>query len=413
MQKLLVIGAVWPEPQTTAAGVHMMQLLKAFQQEGFDIMFTSIATNTPYSVDLREHAIQTKCITLNDPSFDILIKELQPDIVLFDRFMTEEQFGWRVTENAPEALRILNTEDLHSLRETRAMLSKKQLPFDLDAWLAGKKTLRELASIYRSDLTLVLSTYEMGLLEQRIGIPSAYVSHCPFLIPERGATNIPSLGFHGRKDFVTFGNGRHLPNTDALHYLKDALWPMIRKLLPGANLHVYGAYLPQSIQNMHDDAQGFLVKGWIADLEAVVSASKVVLAPLRFGAGIKGKLALAMQCGTPSVTTPIGAEGLVDKESWSGQIGNTPEALGAAAVALYQSESQWISAQQRGFEILADRFPEKEIQKRLFHQIRTIQQNLRTHRLANTIGRILQQEAYASTKFMGRWIEEKNRENKG
>ena len=118
-KKLLVIGSVWPEPSTTAAGCRMQQLLGAFLRFGYKITFASTASRTEYSLDLEKVGVAEVTIQLNHSSFDDFIKKLLPTIVIFDRFMIEEQFGWRVAEFAPKALRILNTEDLHALRKAR------------------------------------------------------------------------------------------------------------------------------------------------------------------------------------------------------------------------------------------------------------------------------------------------------
>ena len=115
-QQLLIIGTVWPEPRSSAAGARMMQLIQFFKKEGAEITFACSASNLEYSENLDRLDIKTKQIKINDSGFDTFIKELKPSVVLFDRFMTEEQFGWRVAEHCPDALRILDTEDLHSLR---------------------------------------------------------------------------------------------------------------------------------------------------------------------------------------------------------------------------------------------------------------------------------------------------------
>ena len=111
MKKLLIIGYVWPEPNSSAAGSHMLQLIAFFQAQGYVVTFTSPAQQTEHMVDLTDIGVFVEPITLNCDSFDTFIAQLQPDIVLFDRFMMEEQFGWRVAEHCPNALRILDTED--------------------------------------------------------------------------------------------------------------------------------------------------------------------------------------------------------------------------------------------------------------------------------------------------------------
>ena len=321
MQKVLVVGYVWPESKTTAAGNRMLQLLAYFKGNHYHITFATTASKTSYSDDLQELEVNEQTITLNDSSFDSFVKELQPNLVVFDRFMVEEQFGWRVAEACPKALRLLNTEDLHSLRAFRKLCANTAKEFTTTAWLAQETTKRELASIYRSDLTLVVSTFEYDLLVNQLGISSQLVMHLPFMFSKITKDNQklwPS--FQQRQDFITFGNGKHAPNTDAIRQLKKVVWPKIRKELPNANLHVYGAYLPESVLQLHQPKEGFIIHGWIDDLETKVKQARLVLAPLRFGAGIKGKLALAMQCGTPNVTTTIGAEGMQSGTHWPGRV---------------------------------------------------------------------------------------------
>jgi spore coat polysaccharide biosynthesis predicted glycosyltransferase SpsG len=120
-KSLLVLGFVWPEPKSSAAGNRMMQLIELFQRENYDITFASTAQNLEFSEDVSSIGVLPKTIELNSATFDDFVKELNPDIVLFDRFMVEEQFGWRVSESCPNALKILDTEDLHCLRQARQL----------------------------------------------------------------------------------------------------------------------------------------------------------------------------------------------------------------------------------------------------------------------------------------------------
>ncbi|MGB5498254.1 MAG: glycosyltransferase, partial [Maribacter sp.] len=256
---------------------------------------------------------------MNDSSFDAFIKNLNPDIVLFDRFLTEEQFGWRVAEFAPEVLRILDTEDLHSLRQVREKLFKLNSAFTPTKWLQSNITKREIASMYRCDLSIIISTYEMDLLLNEVKMDKRLLLHLPFQLDKIDNAKIAAWpNFNTRKDFICIGNGKHAPNIDAIVWLKNEIWPLIRKSMPNANLYIYGSYLPEHIKQMHNPKAGFHVEGWTESVAAVIGQSRVNLAPLRFGAGIKGKLIDAMQCGTPSITTAIGAEGMHGVLPWSG-----------------------------------------------------------------------------------------------
>jgi glycosyltransferase involved in cell wall biosynthesis len=415
-KKLLVLGYVWPEPNSSAAGSHMLSLLTLFVQQGWQVTFASPALQGEHKVDLTELGIDEQAVTLNCSSFDDFVDELNPSIVLFDRFMLEEQFGWRVAKHCPDALRILDTEDLHSLRHARHQALKQNRPLT-SADLNSDVAKREIAAIFRCDLSLIISDYEFELLKNHYSVPEHILLHCPFMLDLQNVT--PSANsFLDRQHFISIGNFRHQPNWDAVLFLKQAIWPLIRKQLPQAELHIYGAYPPPKATQLHNPKQGFLVKGWAEDAKQVMQQARVCLAPLRFGAGIKGKLAEAMFCGTPNVTTNIGSEGMNMGLDWSGlttdltQFDNQENSatdFAKHAVQLYQNEALWQQKQQHGYQIIKTNFNKEEIQITLLARIVDIQHNLNNHRSNNFIGQMLQHHQLKSTQYMAQWIEAKNR----
>ncbi|MDF0717197.1 glycosyltransferase [Muricauda sp. 334s03] len=408
-KKLLVIGYVWPEPTTTAAGCRMQQLLETFLIFGHEITFASTASKTEYSLDLEKMGITGISVQLNHSSFDDFVKELSPDIVLFDRFMVEEQFGWRVAEFAPNAIRILNTEDLHALRKAREEAKKTGKPFEIDDWKNHPTTLREVASIYRCDISLMISTFEMEILQQELHIPSNLLLHLPFMVDVSAISEAKYIPFEARNGFVGIGNGKHAPNVDAIKVLKHEIWPRIQKQLPNAEIHIYGAYLPQQVNEMHYPKSGFYVKGWAENVDTVLKNAKVLLAPIQFGAGIKGKLLDAMRTGTPSVTTTIGVEGMHGEQPWNGTITDNWDDFAQAAVELHQNQEPWEKAQQKGVELLQTFYDKTLLQNQLLERVNQLSESLETHRQCNFIGKLLQHQTMASTKYMAKWIEEKNR----
>lgn len=409
-KKLLVIGHVWPEPNTTAAGGRMLQLLEAFITFDYGITFASTAAKTEYSLDLERLDITEESIVLNHSSFDDFLQKLKPDTVVFDRFMVEEQFGWRVAEFAPNALRVLNTEDLHSLRKAREEAHKKTDDFSVQQWKDHPMTLREAASIYRSDITLMISPYEMELLQQELNIPTALLFHLPFMVaPIFPETSQEWPGFEERSDFVCIGNGKHAPNVDSIKVLKNTIWPQIRKKLPEVNLHIYGAYLPQQVNEMHDPKTGFYVEGWAENVENVLQNAKLLLAPLQFGAGIKGKLLDAMRHGTPSITTEIGAEGMHGDLPWNGTIADDWHTFSEAAMELYQNQGKWSAAQTNGVNLVNTLYEKTHLQDKLKRHLVEVGQNLEFHRGQNFIGKLLQHHTLSSTKYLAKWIEEKGK----
>ncbi|MDP2387352.1 MAG: glycosyltransferase [Bacteroidota bacterium] len=405
---ILIIGSVWPEPDSSAAGSRMMQLISLFLRRKDRITFASAAADSEFMFDVSTIGIDRVPIELNNESFDTFIKQLQPTMVLFDRFMTEEQYGWRVAENCPDALRMLDTEDLHCLRVARQLAFKEKRELKTSN-LHSDHAKREVASICRCDLSLMISDVEMNILKKEFKVDESLLHYVPFLLDSITQYDVEVLSqFSERSHFISIGNFLHEPNWNAVQYLKESIWPLIRKKLPQIELHIYGAYPSQKVEALHNAKDGFLIKGRAADAKEVMRRAKVCLAPLRFGAGIKGKLVEAMQCGTPSVTTDIGAEAMHGNLPWSGFIKNSPEEIAEAAVKLYIEENAWKQARENGFKIINKIYAKELHVQKLIDRIIHLQENLENHRLNNFTGAMLMHHTMTGTKYMAKWIEEKN-----
>jgi len=421
---LVVIGNVWPEPRSSAAGARMLQLIRVLRPRFESVVFACVAEPGPRCAALHEYGVDSARIRLNCDSFDRWLAGLAPEAVLFDRFMTEEQFGWRVARTCPGALRLLDTEDLHSLRGAREQLLKEHLAKarelgqepECGPILASAEQLyrrmaasdlaqRELAAIYRSDLSLIISEFEMQLLRAQFRLPSDLLHYLPLVAEPR-----PDLGptFEQRGHFVSIGNFRHPPNWDSVLWLKERLWPDLRTRLPGVELHLYGAYPPPKAQALDDPKMGFRVKGWTSDVDAVMRQARVCLAPLRFGAGLKGKLLDAIRCATPSVTTDIGAEAMARSERWPGQVANRAEDFVEAAIELYTRPSLWHEAQSKAEPLLLERFAEGGRGEAFSNLLETMERHLERHRSRNFVGSLLRHQQHRSTEYFSRWLALKN-----
>ncbi len=401
---LLIIGFVLPEPKSSAAGNRMMQLIELFLADGYQITFASTAQNLEFSEDFSLLGIQYKTIELNSATFDAFVLELNPDTVLFDRFMVEEQFGWRVSESCPKALKILDTEDLHCLRQARQLSVKENRKFTPND-LYSEVAKREIASILRCDLSLMVSEFEIEVLQQQFKVSKDILYYLP-IFAERLA-EVPT--YEERNDFVFIGNFLHEPNWDCVKYLSETIWPLLHAKLPEAKMLIYGAYPSQKVLELHKPKHNFYVMGRADNAFEVVKNARVVLAPLRFGAGIKGKLLEAMQCGTPSVTSSIGAEAMAGDLDWNGFIKDLPNDFVEAAVTLYKDKKIWERSQEKGFDIIENRFKKSHFEYDCITKINSLSENLLQHRNNNFIGAILQHHSLSSTKYMSKWIEEKNR----
>jgi len=407
MKNLLIIGYVWPEPNSSAAGTRMMELIALFRSQQWAVTFASPAALSDHMADLSALDVPTVSIELNNESFDHYISELAPNVVMFDRFMMEEQFGWRVEQQCPNALRILDTEDLHSLRDARHRAYKQQRDIT-NQDLSSDIAMREIAAILRCDMSLIISHHEMALLTDHYRVEPSLLHHLPFMLnPEQLSQPRPS--YDQRADFVSIGNFRHAPNWDAVRYLKETIWPLIRQQLPNAKLNVYGAYPPAKAMAFDNPKQGFHVKGWAKDAHQVMREARLCLAPLRFGAGIKGKLADAMLNGTPNVTTSIGSESMHGELVWSGRVSDEAQEFADMAVALYNDQQAWQQAVTHGDQIITQFYDKTALGLALLAQINKLEQNLSQHRLNNFQGAMLRHHHHKSTKYMAQWIEAKNK----
>lgn len=407
-KKILIIGYVWPEPDSSAAGRHMMSILRLFKKQNWQVEFTTPSQPTEHMIDLASEGISSQNIKLNCDSFDTYINQYQPDIVMFDRFMMEEQFGWRIDKHCPDALKILDTEDLQCLRHARHQ-AHKQKSECTHSDLFNDIAKREVAAILRCDISLIISNFEMDLLVNTFNVNVNLLHYLPFMVDLKSCpTTTPP--FTSRNHFMTIGNFRHAPNWDAVLYLKT-IWPLIRKKIPHAELHIYGSYPPPKATALNNPDTGFLIKGWAKDAYTVIQQSRICLAPIRFGAGIKGKLLDAMITQTPSITTPIGSEGMHDQEAWPGFVTDNLTDFVDAAVDLYNNEKRWTEAQTHAKKLLTSRYDSLKLGKNLISRINYVGTSLEQHRLNNFTGEMLKHHSMMSTKYMSQWISEKNKKN--
>jgi len=413
MKKILVIGYVWPEPNSSAAGSRMLQLLEIFQKQGYQVSYASPAADSEHMIDLQSLDIIKVSIELNNCSFDEYVKKLNPDIVLFDRFMMEEQFSWRVDKQCPSALKLLETVDLHCLRYARHQAVKHNKDANMSDNLnyINDIAIREVASILRCDLSLMISEIEVEILTNIYHVNESLLLYLPFMYDSLDEVETVKKWptFESRKHFVTIGNFRHEPNWDSVLYLKNKVWPLTREKLKDAELHIYGSYLPKKAQQLHNEKQGFFIKGWADNAIETISQYRICLSPLRFGAGMKGKLADAMLSGTPSITTTIGAESMQGDIDWPGFIYDTAEELSDSAITLYGNKKLWLEKQKNGLRIINNVFNKEENKQKFLSKLFSVIESLDEVRNNNFTGMMLRHHTMKSAMYMSQWIEAKNK----
>ena len=422
---VLFVGFVWPEPTSSAAGQNIISYIKAAQHNHWQVSFCSAAQTTPQTFDLSSMNVKMFSIQLNCDSFNVKIEELQPDIIIFDRYLSFEQFAWRVKKTCPKAMLILDIEDLHCLRAARQALLKQQnapLTFmqqtDITQCanlplLHNDIALREIACVLQADLTIVLSGFEKALLIEHFNVPSNQVAHVPFILPGScKALSNTSMSAEHKQNFVFIGNFRHAPNYHAVKILAEQCWPKIYKALhrdyPNISCNVYGAYMSPKAKQLENKKLGFFVHGFAQHQFTVIQQARIMLAPISFGAGVKGKLLDAMQCNTPSVTTPIGCEGITNKP-WAGEIASSIDEFVVAAIRLYTDQQKWQQAHQNGQDILLSDYNTQTNRASFINIIDAKISTIKSDRQSNFLHKMLSHHQFQTSKYMSQWIEAKSK----
>lgn len=406
-ETILLIARHWPEPASTAAGRRTLDLLQIFAEQGARIHLASPADASPFQADMTELGYTCHSIRLNHDSFNEWLATLKPDLVIFDRFVSEEQFGWRVRETLPDAITLLDTSDLHCLRSAREQEVKKQVPFNLFNDIA----LREIAALVRCDLTIMISEVEIDLLHRHFGIPEILLAYLPFLVDKQDIRTGAEFG--ERKHLIMMGGFKHEPNRDATRWLRSEIWPAARRVLPkGVEMHVYGAYADHAMMQLHQPKEGFYVKGRAEDALQTFQQYRLNLAPLRFGAGQKGKILEGWLSGTPTISNAIGMESMTGQCPLGYELPNTADEFAAVITRAYNDQELWQTIADRGRHIVQSRFNRLEHSQRLIEQVAAIASDLHAHRTLNFWGRMLWQQQFRAQEFMSRWIESKTELNK-
>ena len=298
-RKLLIIAHLWPESNTTAAGEHLLALIQSFNNAKYQVHLGCTVDKTPLGDSFSEDTIKVHKIDLNCNSFDELLLDLRPEVVLFDRFISEEQFGWRVYKNLPQCYTLLNTEDLHSLRLSRSKGKEGE-------WETTDTFKREIASFYRVDKVLIISREEINKLIALLPSIGSKLIYAPLIIHRR---EIPITINRKPWSFVFFGSGKHPGNKATLQGIIQ-MWPNILKIQPESSLIIFGAYYPESLINKANKLKQVSFLGWVEDLDTILINYQFLLSPTPFGAGLKGKVLQSINNGMTCLCSSLASEGI-------------------------------------------------------------------------------------------------------
>jgi glycosyltransferase involved in cell wall biosynthesis len=250
-----------------------------------------------------------------------------------------------VIKHAPQAIKIFDTVDLHFLREFRhARLTRSH--HRLRRALVCKAN--EVAIARRADYTLVVSDLEKETLEREC--PQARVCVLSNIHEVFGCR----MPFAERRDLMFVGAFQHLPNIDAVTWFVSEIFPLVKAEIAGLKIHIIGGHPPAEITDL--SADDVIVTGHVADIAPYFDACRLSVAPLRFGAGVKGKALMSMSYGLPVVMTSIAAEGMHLTDGRDALVADSPAEFSRAIASLYEDEVQWAQLSRNGLEIVSRHF---------------------------------------------------------
>lgn len=300
---VLIIDALTPQPDRDSGSLRLVNLMRMLREEGAHVVFLPADRSFAghYTRTLQQIGVEVWYRPFA-AAVPVWLREhgQRFDSVLVCRHYVMREMLPLLREHAPRARLVFDTVDLHYLRERRgAELANN--PALLRA--AERTRATELDVIARSDATLVVSEVERELLAR--DAPEARVEVLSNL--HRGGG--PGKPFGQRKDILFVGGFRHPPNIDAVRWFVDTVWPLVHAREPTLHFHCVGADVPAAITRLAE-RPGVVVHGHVPDLVPFLDGARLAVAPLRYGAGVKGKVNQSMAHGQPVVATSCGVEGM-------------------------------------------------------------------------------------------------------
>jgi GT2 family glycosyltransferase/glycosyltransferase involved in cell wall biosynthesis len=347
--RVLWVEACVLTPDQDSGSLRTFRLLRILIQLGCKVTFAAnnLLADEPYCQALRDEGIEV----LHAPYVQSMSDHLRAkgdsyDVVVLCRHYIAIELVDLLRECHPKTKVWFDTIDLHYLRLRRQ--------YELD----GKSATRDLADhayqeesqvIAKSHVTIVVSEVEVATLAEEF--PSAKVA----LISNVHDVGETKAQFEGRQGILFVGGFQHPPNIDAVEYYGNEIWPLVRAARPEAETIIIGSRMPDSLKKWGVQ-QGLTMLGFVEDLTPHYEQCRLAIAPLRYGAGVKGKVNQALSFGLPVVGSPAAVEGMGLIHGESVLSASTPRAFADSILAAYDDAELWQSLSANGRASLEGRF---------------------------------------------------------
>ncbi len=328
----LVIDREWPQPDRDSGSIDIVNLVHSLQQIGFRAILAASDQHAGDPARERLTSQGIECLTADhSPSVQAFIANHGSAIAVcvMCRVFCGGEFLEQLQRHARQARLVFNSIDLNYVREERkAHLLQDHALLETLAHLRA----REEHVMRSSDATLVVSETERQLLAETM--PDVFAIRMPLARPVRR----PTAGFARRTGIGFIGGFAHTPNLDAVRYFLSDIWPNVLQALPDCQLSIVG---PDAPIDLASHTNNVCVIGYLADVTSWFDSIRLTIAPLRYGAGAKGKVASSLAQGVPCVVTSVAAEGMSLADEDGVLIRDVPTDFAAAIIQVYSQEALW------------------------------------------------------------------------
>jgi glycosyltransferase involved in cell wall biosynthesis len=339
-KNILVIDHHVPMPDKDSGSVRMFQILKILRQLGHRITFIpdNLAYEPPYTCELQKQGIEVVYHPYVKKVRDYLLAHgLSFDVAVLSRCDFARKYIADVRLHAPQSRIIFDTVDLHYVRED----SEARLTRDPEMRRkAQEKQQLEHELIDQADETWVVSPVEQQLLREKW--PRKSVQLVSNIVDVPGSTTPFAL----RRDYLFIGGFQHRPNTDAILFFVQKIYPLVSDHLRDAKFYIIGGHPPPEVIALATER--IIVAGLQRDVRLFFDSVRLSIAPLRFGAGVKGKINQSMAFGVPVVATSLAIEGMELSARQEILVADKPEDFARALIELYESEELWRRLSENG-----------------------------------------------------------------
>lgn len=361
--RILIIDATIPTPDQDAGSVTVWYFLKLFKELGYQVTFIpeNLHDLSPYTEMVQ--GLGVECLYrpyLNNIEDYIQENGYKFDTVMLYRVGCGGRFYETARKFAPNAKIIFDTVDLHFLREERQAKMEKDKEKSAQMLSSAYQTRdRELYLLKNADISIVLSEYEKEMLARDWGIQNTFVIPIVLEVPGSKTT------YEHRKDIAFIGGYQHTPNVDAVLYFVENIWPKVKKRINGVKFYVIGSKPTPEILALPEMDADIIVTGFIESLDPYLDNLKLTLAPLRYGAGIKGKIGSSLSYGVPCIATKVAAEGMGLENGKNILMSSDENSFVENLVASYNDNNKWNELSEKGLEFVEENYSTEATKKKL------------------------------------------------